>query len=256
MEDNVLAVMKEAALAGAEAISTTAKKCIIVLEKSAHEFVTNCDAESEKAIMRALEAKYPNSGFFSEETGHIKGDGTITWIIDPIDGTHNFMFGMPLYGISIAACKNDKIMAGVIYLPKLNAMYCARQSGGAFLNDKKIKVSDKGSLNRAMVAYDSQFYKHASALPNLARLANVCFTVRIFGSAICDMANVASGALDARIFHNTKRVDFAAGSVIVKEAGGEVTDFKGEEINLNTTDIVVSNGKIHTQLCALLKQNE
>jgi len=253
----MLAAMKEAAMAGVGAIAAEKKKGISGSEKSPKEFVTNCDLASEKAIMDILKRNYPDSSILSEEAGEIKGNG-LMWIIDPIDGTHNFMFGLPMYGISIAAyqMEQNKIIAGVIYLPEFDAMYAALLGGGAFLNDKGISVSKRENLTDCMVAYDNQFHKHKAMLINLGKLAPSCFTVRIFGSAVCDLAHVAEGVLDARVFHNTKLVDFAAGSLIVREAGGKVTNFKGEDVNLKTTDVVASNGKIHEQLCALLNSDQ
>ncbi len=251
MENHILQVMKEAALAGAAAIKAEKAATITKTEKSPGEFVTNCDLASEKAIIGVLRGHYPKSSVLSEEAGRLEGDG-LMWVIDPLDGTHNFMFGLPIYGLSIAAYENEKVVAGVIHIPEFNATYYASLGGGAFLNKEKITVSNRNKLGESMVMYSNRFYKHKDAVRQLDALARKCFTVRVYGSAVFDLASVASGVIDARIFHNTKPVDFAAGALIVEEAGGEITGFSGEKCTFGTADIVASNGKIHKELCALL----
>jgi len=132
-------------------------------------------------------------------------------------------------------------------------MYYAARGGGAFLNGKKINVSDRMPLNKCMIAYGPNLHRHKDAMAHLSILARECFTIRISGSAVVGLANIASGVLDARIFHGTKPVDFAAGALIVTEAGGKATDFNGEQYSLETSDLIISNGKIHKQLCELLR---
>ena len=148
------------------------------------------------------------------------------WILDPIDGTHNFIHKLPYYAISIGLYKKGKPFAGLIYIPKLNECYYAIKGEGAFLNDNKITVSDIKTLSNSMVTYDNQFHKHEAMLKNLPILQEKCFT---------------------------KLVDFAAGIVIVEEAGGKVTNFNGEEPTPKTKDIIASNGSIHQELLETLE---
>lgn len=254
MENKLLKVLNEAVRKGDGAIKETKAHYLSVEQKTYKELVTNCDIASEKAIVNLLKTHYPDSSILSEELGNVVGNDALFWSIDPIDGTHNFIHGIPFYAISIAAFINREVIAGMIYLPEFDACYYAAKGTGAFLNDKKITVSDR-ELKEAMVAYDNQFHKHRAMMKNLPIVADNCFTLRIFGSAAVDIAKVSEGILEARIFHQTKFEDYAAGSIIVKEAGGKVTDFNGRDVTLETRDVIVSNGKIHSQLVQLLNLN-
>lgn len=249
--EKIVDVMKRAATAGSEAIKKTRSE-LMWRQKDHKEFVTNCDIASENAIIEVLKAEFPDSTIYSEEVGTITGDEDLLWILDPIDGTHNFIHNIPFHAISIGAYNKGKPFAGLIYLPATDEYFYAIEGKGAFLNDKKISVSGIPKLNNGMIAYDNQFHRHESMLKNLKIVQEKCFTLRIFGSAAVDMCNVARGDIEARIFHKTKIFDFAAGIIIVREAGGKVTDFEGREVTSKTADILVSNGKIHDELVNLL----
>lgn len=251
--DEIVKVLIKSALAGNQAIQDT-RTGLMLRHKGYKEIVTNCDIASENGITDVLKKEYPNSAIYSEEVGDISGNEELLFIIDPINGTHNFIHNIPFYAISIGAFSKGKPYAGLIYLPEFNDYFYAVKGKGAFLNDKKLETSNVLKLSDAMVAYDNQFQKHASMLKNLPPLVEKCFTLRIFGSACVDICNVASGKIDARIFHSTKIEDFAAGISIVEEAGGKITDFKGGgPITLKTSDVIVSNGKIHAELVNLLE---
>lgn len=250
--DKIINTMKRAVIAANLAIKKTASE-LMWRKKDNKELVTNCDIASENALIEVLKEDYPNSTIYSEEVGKITGLESMLWIIDPIDGTHNFIHKIPFYAISIGVFKKGVPFAGLIYLPELDACFYALNGEDAFLNGKKISVSNINKLNLSMIAYDNQFHKHKAMLNNFSVLQEKCFTLRIFGSATVDMCNVAMGAIEARIFHKTKLVDFAAGMVIVKEAGGMITDFKGDKITPKTEALIVSNGKIHQELINILK---
>ena len=249
--DSLLTVMKRAAKASVAAIVQQRQLGLEIQEKSYRDYVTSSDLASEAQIIHVLKRAYPNSAVCSEEAGYIAGHGYL-WIIDPIDGTHNFMYGLPYYGISIAAAQDGEIVAGLIAVPETHELFYASRGGGAYLNGKRIAVSSRSDLNRAMVAYDNQFHKNYLMLENLPKLAQACLTIRILGAASVDLCNIAQGILDARIFHETKLVDFAAGALIVEEAGGMVTNFTGRPYTLETTDIIASNGRVHKVLVELL----
>lgn len=253
-ESKLLRVIREAVREGDRAIKETRAHYLSVEQKTYKELVTNCDIASEKAIVNLLKTHYPDSSILSEELGNVSGNDALLWSIDPIDGTHNFIHGIPFYAISVAAFAKREVVAGIIYLPEFNACYYAAKGRGAFLNDKKITVSDR-ELKDSMVAYDNQFHKHKAMMKNLPIVADKCFTLRIFGSAAVDIAKVSEGVIEARIFHQTKLEDYAAGSIIVKEAGGKITDFNGNAPTLETRDVIVSNGKIHNLLVQLLNLN-
>lgn len=221
--------------------------------KGYKESVTNCDIASENAITQSLREEYPNARVLSEEeVGEISGDEELVFIVDPIDGPHNFIRRIPFYAISIGVCVRGTCLAGIIHIPELHDYLYAVRGQGAFRNGNLIRCSETGTLKSAMVAYDNQFHKQPAILENLSSLADTCFTLRVFGSACVDLANIARGDVDARVCHRTKSVDFAAGQVIVEEAGGTVTDFQGGPVTLKTQDVIASNGKIHEELVELL----
>ena len=253
VENKLLKTINQAIREGVRAIKETRARYLSIEHKTYKEFVTNCDIASEKAIVNILKIHYPDSSILSEELGDVLGNDSLLWSIDPIDGTHNFIHNIPFYAISIGAFLNKEVVAGMIYLPEFEACYYAAKGKGAFLNDKKISVSTR-ELKESMVAYDNQFHKHPAMMKNLPKIVDNCFTLRIFGSAAVDIAKVAEGGLEARIFHKTKFEDYAAGAIIIREAGGKITDFAGRDVSLETRDVIVSNGRIHEQLLQLLNK--
>lgn len=250
--NKIIDTLKKAAYTANRALQD-ARSELMLRHKEYKEIVTNCDITSENAITNVLVKEYPECSIYSEEVGKISGKEKLLFIIDPIDGTHNFIHNIPFYAISIGAYTKGKPFAGIIYLPEFDDCFYAVKGKGAFLNNKKTQTSNVSKLINAMVAYDNQFYKHESILKNLSVLQEKCFTLRIFGSACVDICNVANGKIDARVFHNTKIVDFAAGISIVEETGGKITDFNGKPVTLKTSDVIVSNGKIHGELIELLE---
>lgn len=249
---DVREVLEKAAREAASAISSKRREGLNITEKSYKDLVTDCDIASEKAIISVLREAFPGSAFHSEEAGYEAGEDWL-WVIDPLDGTHNFVYGLPNYGISIAGVREDEFIVGLIYLPETKDCFFAYKNNGAYLNDKKIGVSSR-ELEQSMIAYDNQFQNHPLMLKNFKLVIDSCFTIRIFGSAVVDLCRVAEGILDARIFHKPKLVDFAAGALIVEEAGGCATDINGEKITLNSGSIVASNGRIHQNLLNVLNK--
>jgi myo-inositol-1(or 4)-monophosphatase len=205
--------------------------------KEAKELVTSVDLESEKLIIDRLKKAFPDYSFISEEMGAEEGKEDYTWIIDPVDGTHNYAFGQPYFGISIALAHAGEIVLGIINLPAYNEIYHAKKGGGAYCNNTP----------------DPQLHKREDTFDNLIKLYPQTFTMRIIGCAVIDAASVSVGRGEARIWHNTKLVDVAAGQLLVQEAGGKATNFKGEPLTLKTTEVLLSNGKIHDQLINILK---
>ncbi len=221
--------------------------------KEAKELVTSVDLESEKLIIDRLKKAFPNYSFISEEMGAEEGKEDYTWIIDPVDGTHNYAFGQPYFGISIALAHAGEIVLGIINLPAYNEIYHAKKGGGAYCNNTPIHVSDINKLSESYIFYDPQLHKREDTFDNLIKLYPQTFTMRIIGCAVIDAASVSVGRGEARIWHNTKLVDVAAGQLLVQEAGGKATNFKGEPLTLKTTEVLLSNGKIHDQLINILK---
>jgi len=231
------------------------RKKMIVHEKEARELVTNVDIASEKAIIETIRKTFPSHIIISEELGESVGRGEYVWIIDPLDGTHNYVHGQPTYGISIAVARDSDVIIGVIYLPFYDELFYAVKGCGAFTNNgEKISVSSIDDLRNAYILYDPQLHKRFDMFDNLQKLYNKCFTIRIIGSAVYDSCSVACGRAEARIWHKTKTVDVAAGTLLVREAGGKATDFKGRPYKIGMTEVIVSNGKIHDKLVQILSK--
>lgn len=244
-------ILEKAAKEAANSIIAKRKEGFYIREKAYKDLVTGCDIASEKAITSVLEKAFPGSAFDSEEGGHIDGEGWL-WIIDPIDGTHNFIFGLSNYAISIGGVRGNELTVGLIYLPETEDCFFAYKNKGAYKNGQRIRVSTRDKLEQSMIAYDNQFNKEPLMLKNFKPVIDSCFTVRILGSAAVDLCKVAEGVLDARILHKPKLVDVAAGVLIVEEAGGRATDINGENVTLNSSSVVASNDQIHESLLSIL----
>jgi len=225
-----------------------------VHHKEAKELVTNVDVEAEEVIINTIRERFPNHKFESEELGKEKYTAEdYVWIVDPLDGTHNYTYGIPFFNTSIALARGGQLILGAIYDPVHDKMFYAERGKGASVNEEPTHVSDRATLSEALVMYDNQFHKRDDMFPNLQRIYPKIFTVRISGSAATDACLVASGVADARIWHKTKVVDVAAGVVIVEEAGGRATDFRSNPLQLGGTEVIVSNGRILPELVAALK---
>ena len=228
------------------------RKNLKVIRKSPKDFVSNVDLECQKLSYELLKKEFEYE-ILSEEKriqDDIKTD--LFWIIDPVDGTHNYISGLPNFGVSIALATKNEFLLGVIYLPYFDEMYYAVKNHGAFMNNEKIQVSKNNDLEKSMITFDNQFYLNKKSFDVYKKIVDSCFTTRILGSAVYDFCLIASGKVDARVWNNTKIFDFAAGLTIVNEAGGQVTDFSGNEINLNSHDILASNSFVHQELLSTI----
>ena len=196
-----------------------------VSKKSPSDFVTNSDLKVEKIIIEELEKGRPNFSFISEENGIKKNkDSNNTWIIDPIDGTINFLHGIPHFAISIALKSNNEIVSGLVFDPIKDEMFYAEKNNGAFLNNQRIRVSNKNKFDNCLFAIGGKIANE----PN--------FTNRRSGSAALDLAYVAAGRFDGYFQKDLNLWDIAAGIILVQEAGGIIKDFNLEDIkNVNVT---------------------
>ena len=208
--------------------------------KGPTDFVSNADLKAEKIIIEELKKARPHYSFISEEDGsEINKDKNNTWIIDPIDGTTNFLHGVPHFAISIALKSNDEITSGLIYDPIKDEMFYAEKENGAYFNNQRIRVSKKKNLNSCLFATGGKF-EHEIDLP-----------VRKTGSAALDMAYVAAGRYDGYFQNNLNLWDIAAGIIILKEAGGMINDINISE-NKNI-QIRASSMAINEKMCEKLK---
>ncbi|MBI2452271.1 inositol monophosphatase [Candidatus Pacearchaeota archaeon] len=217
------------------------------------DLVTDADINSEKTIISIIKKKFPNHSFLTEEKTVKQAEemqSEYLWVIDPIDGTINFAHKFPFFAISIALYKNNSALLGVVYDPIKKEMFHAEKSKGAFLNNKKISVSKTNSLNKSLLAtgfFHSIKFKTAEKFLSIPihYLAN-------FGSAALELSYIAAGRLDGYWELRLKPWDYAAGVLIVTEAGGKITDLKGNNFDLLTGNVLASNGKLHDEMLKII----
>ena len=212
--------------------------------KGLHDLVSYVDKESEKQIIDQLQKLLPESGFIAEEGTSSKHGERFNWVIDPLDGTTNYIQGIPFYAVSIGLLDGDELVSGVVYEVGRDECFYAWKDGGAYLNGEPIRVSERGDIQEALLATGfpyNNFSKMGSYTEFLEWTMKNARGVRRLGSAATDMAYVACGRFDAFWEYDLKPWDVAAGAVIVKEAGGTVTDYKGGKDYLFGREIVASN---------------
>jgi myo-inositol-1(or 4)-monophosphatase len=224
--------------------------------KGASDLVSYVDKETEKKLVAALSQLFPEAGFITEESTVKQEDKEYKWVIDPLDGTTNFLHGMPPFSISIALIRNREVLAGVVYEVNLDECFYAWKNGGAWLNGKPIKVSPVTSLKDSLLAIGfpySQLNKSDHHFKALQKLQNVSHGIRRLGSAAVDLSYVACGRVEGYYEFNLKIWDIAAGLLIVKEAGGEISDFSGGDDCLDGKELLAT-GKIKNELLAVIQE--
>src|SRR5712671_6667373 len=217
--------------------------------KGPANFVTMADRRAEEMLLTDLTKARPGYGFIGEEGGTRQGDDkSHTWIVDPLDGTTNFLHGIPQFAISIALQREGTLIAGVIYNPANNELYIAERGKGAFLNDQRIRVAGRRNLDECVIACGLPHIgrgDHQLANREMAAIQNKVAGLRRFGAASLDMAFVAAGRLDGYWERNLQQWDIAAGQIIVREAGGIVSGIKGDDDPLTTGHVVCGNEYVH-----------
>lgn len=229
---------------------------IKVESKRRNDFVTEVDRAAEAVVIETLREAYPNHGILGEESGQTKGSqGEFEWIIDPLDGTTNFIHGVPQYAVSIGLKHKGVITQGVVYDPVKNELFTATRGAGAFLNDKRIRVTKRERITDALIGTGFPYSKIDHLDRYLAMFKKVtmnCAGVRRPGAAALDLAYVAAGRFDGFWEMGLSPWDMAAGSLLVQEAGGLVGDFGGESGYMEAGEIVAGNPKVFAQLLALV----
>lgn len=228
----------------------------LVRTKSKHEIVTPADLASERLILKTLKKNFPDHCILSEEAGQTGcARSGYRWFVDPLDGTTNFSMGHPLFSVSLALTKNQEIILGIIYIPFLNELYLAEAGKPATLNNKKIIVSDENKISHALLTFC-----HGNDEASIRRAINIHYhfktvarDIRQIGSAAVELAWVARGKTEAIIIPGANAWDVAAGVLLVREAGGTVTDMLGHDWNLNSQGIIASNSKINDHLVRIVK---
>ena len=225
--------------------------------KGPANFVSLADKRAEEMLYADLEKARPGYGFIGEEGGTREGsDRSHTWIVDPLDGTTNFLHGIPQFAISIGLQREGVLIAGLIYNPANEELYTAERGKGAFLNEQRLRVAGRRKLNECVVACGLPHIgrgDHAQALRELGALQDKVAGFRRFGAASLDLAFVAAGRLDGYWERNLQSWDIAAGQIMVREAGGIVTGIEGHDNALTTGHIVCGNEFVHGELVKILK---
>lgn len=222
--------------------------------KGPRELVTPVDRACEEYVIERIKATYPDHGYFAEE-GH-QADGAWRWIVDPIDGTTNFSQRLPLFSVSLGLEYEGQLRLGVVFAPYLDELFWAREGGGAWISwrgapPRRCQVSTTDTLSDAVLASGFAYVRNETKNDNLGNWSRLCLAsrgVRRGGSAAIDLAYVADGRFDAFWEMHLKPYDVAAGVVLIREAGGQISDFFGGEDWLEGQSIVASNGAIHERV--------
>ncbi len=219
-------------------------------EKGIHNLVTYVDKQSEKIIVKELHKLLPEAGFIAEEDDSLQKASRFNWVIDPLDGTTNFIHGLPPFSVSIGLMDYDEVIIGVIYEINLNECFYAWKNGPALMNGNVIQVSKTKDLNSSLIATGFPYYDY-SKLPQymelLSDLMQSSRGIRRLGSAAVDLAYVACGRFDLFYEYGLQTWDVAAGVLIVKQAGGLVTDFSGNSNFIFGKEIIASNKLVHNE---------
>ncbi|MEP0232140.1 inositol monophosphatase family protein [Roseibium sp.] len=228
-----------------------------VSRKGPGDFVSAADRKAEEIIKAELTKARPQFGLVMEESGEIEGtDGQHRWHVDPLDGTTNFLHGIPIFATSIALERQGQIVAGVIYNPVMDELYTAERGRGAFLNDRRLRVAGRSELPEMVFGTGLPFIgkgDHGRALKELRHVMPEVAGIRRGGAAALDLAWTASGRLDGYWEHNLNSWDIAAGLLMVREAGGYVSDTEGKDKMLETGNVAVGNEFAHKHILRLIK---
>ncbi len=229
----------------------------VISYKSKTDLVTDVDRASEKYLVERISARFPDHTIIAEEGSRKDAPGDYIWYVDPLDGTNNYAHGLPFFCVSIGvfSIKLKKVVAGVVYNPFLDELFTAVRGGGAFLNNKPMRVSLLDDIGVSLVSTGFPYDKALSDNNNLREFNRIILRIqgiRRMGSAAIDLSYVACGRIDGYWEGKLKSWDMAAGSLIVEEAGGRVTTYNGGPFDPEFPEIVASNGKIHDQLISLL----
>jgi myo-inositol-1(or 4)-monophosphatase len=225
--------------------------------KGPGDYVSLADKRSEDILVSELRRARPDYSFLTEETGVIEGSDTQhRWIIDPLDGTTNFLHGIPMFAISIALERQGQMVAGVIYNPAMDELYTAERGGGAFLNDRRLRVAGRKALTDCVIGTGVPHLgrgHHGNYLVSLRNVMGEAAGIRSLSSSTLDLAWVAAGRFDGFWEDALHLWDIAAGIVLIREAGGFVTDRDGRQDNLDGSSLVAGNELIHKALMKQLK---
>jgi len=246
-----LAAAKHAAIEAGKILMKNFGKQHKLQMKGKHDFYLKTDKDAEMAVIKILKRRFPNHAILAEESG-ARGKSDYVWIIDPLDGTHNFAFGIPVFGTSVALQHKGHIVVGAIYLPFTNELYYAEKGSGAFMNGKRIRARG----GRFITFGGTHRFKSKIVSRSLIKIVNKYHPrIRFLGSAVFCAAYVATGRIAGYVTFYVHPWDIAAGALIVEEAGGKVTDVRGEKWDQNPHKkfYIIANNKAHKEILRALR---
>jgi myo-inositol-1(or 4)-monophosphatase len=218
--------------------------------------VTDVDIEAERKIARLIHREYPHHDLLGEENTSQRKKSDYSWLIDPLDGTHNYIRGIPLFGVSVALEYKGEVVLGVINLPYFNQLFESEKGKGALLNGERIFVS-KRNLPQTIAVYDSTLPDEGGLkISFLERLTKRIFTVRSLGSAAVHLSLLARGSVDLIVEYQEEPWDFSAGALLVQESGGRITDMEGHSWNPYMDRYIASNGRIHDEILRIWSRRQ
>ena len=252
-----LSVAIEAALAGGAVLKSYFGGNFRISYKGEVDLVTQADTESEQEVISILQRRLPDVSILAEESGAQDADVARRFIIDPLDGTTNFLHGIPIFSVSIALERNGEIVAGVVYNPAMDELYTAEKGGGAFMNDRRLRVAARRVLSDTVISTGVPHLgrgHHGKYLVELRNVMGEVAGIRRLGSVALDLAFVAAGRVDGFWEEGLNAWDIAAGLLLVREAGGFASDKTGGRDMLESGGIVAGNEHIHKALLDVLKK--
>ena len=252
MFDDLLSTAREAALAAGAVLRDSFRSAGLEIEmKERHDFVSSADREAEATIIEIIRERFPDHGILAEESGHGGGRSDFEWVVDPLDGTTNFLEGLPMYAVSIACRQNSRTVAAVIFDPERGDCFSAALGGGASRNGEPMTVSSRQGLDGAFLATGYPFKARAALDVYLEVFRDVFLqakAIRRCGSAALDLAYTAAGTFDGFFEFRLAPWDVAAGALIIEEAGGRVSDLEGGDGYLRSGDILAGSPGVWVQL--------
>lgn len=249
----MIEVAKSAAVKAGNFLMSNFGRIGEVIIKGDRDLVTNVDREAEKIVADILKKEFPSHGIIGEENEKNPKSSDYLWIIDPLDGTHNFIRGMSVFGVSIGLWHKDEFILGVVYMPYNDELYYAQKGKGAFKNKERISVSEVSDIRKASCSFDSSIrYSPEVMLKTLGVVSRECFNIRMLGSSARLLTYVAEGTLDFAIEFHDHPWDFAGTVCIIKEAGGFFQDLNGNRPTPETIGYFTGNKNIYSQLKELL----
>ncbi|MCF8242509.1 MAG: inositol monophosphatase [Melioribacteraceae bacterium] len=233
------------------------KNFSIEYKTNSSNLVTEIDKKAESTIIEYVKKEFPGHGIIAEESGNTETESEYLWVIDPLDGTTNFAHGLPIFSVSIGVQKNGETIAGAVYDVMRDVMYSAELGSGSFANNRRIYVNENEDLSKSVLV--TGFPYHIKDNPNRAIEKFGAFlkssrAVRRLGSAAIDLCYVAGGVFDGYWEVYLNPWDMCAGNLILEEAGGKITDFSGEPMNIYSKQLLATNGKVHSEMLEIISR--